>query len=283
MPIDFFVMFSSAASIIGWPGQGNYAAANAFLDALAHHRHNVGLKALSVDWGPWTEVGMAAELDSGKQQQFSAKGLNFIRPQEGFEKLEQMLKMSVSQVVAIEVDWAKFSRQNSVGVNQPLFEQFMNIGLLIRSVKPRHKKGSDFLRQLKDVPSENRWDLLMEHVERQAALVLGLATGKRMDRRLPLKELGLDSLMAMELRNALSISMGHTFPATMLFNYPTLETLVGYLAREVPALDLNQTTWEKTLGKKEEMGKVMSHLEGLSDAEAEALLLAELESPRKDD
>jgi NAD(P)-dependent dehydrogenase (short-subunit alcohol dehydrogenase family)/acyl carrier protein len=279
MPLDFFVMFSSAVSIFGWPGQGNYAAANAFLDAMAWYRRNAGLKALSVNWGPWADAGMAEELDSDKRQQFSARGLDFISPQEGFESLGRMLGMPGPQVMAMKADWSGFSRHMPGRIRRPLFEEFISPS--VRVVKSSSVREPEFLQQLMDAPLENRMDLLIEHAGHQAARVLGLGPGRRIDPHRPLRELGLDSLMAVELRNALSLSLGHPLPATIVFDYPTLETLVGYLGQEVPALNLIRRGPEKTAEKGIQPVKDLPCLDDLTDAEAEALLLAELDSLRE--
>ena len=106
--LDFFVCFSSAASLLGWAGQGNYAAANAFLDALAQHRRAVGLPALSINWGPWRTLGMAASLGERERARLAESGLGAIDPAEGLAVLGELLETDEPQVAVLPVDWPKF-------------------------------------------------------------------------------------------------------------------------------------------------------------------------------
>ncbi len=106
--LDFFVLFSAAATLIGSPGQGNYAAANAFMDGLAHHRKAKGLPALSIDWGAWAEAGMAARLAKKDAERWTDRGLRLIQLDEGMAKLGEMLVSSRAQIVAAPIDWSRF-------------------------------------------------------------------------------------------------------------------------------------------------------------------------------
>lgn len=108
MPLDLFVLFSSAAAILGSPGQGNYAAANAFLDALAHHRRGLKLPALSVNWGSWDEVGMAARLKQSEGQRWSAAGVGWIGVDQGLATLERLIVEDRVQAAVLPIEWPKF-------------------------------------------------------------------------------------------------------------------------------------------------------------------------------
>ena len=107
-PLDLFVLFSSAAAILGSPGQGNYASANAFLDALAHHRRALGLPALSVNWGSWDEVGMAARLKQSEGERWSAAGIGWIGVDQGMATLERLILEDRTQAAVLPIDWPKF-------------------------------------------------------------------------------------------------------------------------------------------------------------------------------
>ena len=133
------------------------------------------------------------------------------------------------------------------------------------------------------MPAGERRDLLAEHIERQAASVLGIARGKRIDRHQALHEIGLDSLMAVEMRNSMCRLLKCTLPPTLLFDYPTIEALVDYLADQVLKLEVDSETSSETLRSKGSPDADIAYLQSISDADAEALLLEELKRLPKDD
>ena len=108
MPLDFFVCFSSVASLLGSPGQGNYAAANAFLDGFVHHRRSLGLPGLSVNWGPWADMGMAADMSLRERERWVQRGMGTIAPERGLEILGQLMAQDAVRVGALPVNWRKF-------------------------------------------------------------------------------------------------------------------------------------------------------------------------------
>ncbi len=118
-PLDLFVLFSSAAAILGSPGQGNYASANAFLDALAHHRRGLGLPALSVNWGSWDEVGMAARLKESEGQRWSAAGIGWIGVDQGLATLERLILEDRVQAAVLPIDWPKFFERHKQLTRRP--------------------------------------------------------------------------------------------------------------------------------------------------------------------
>jgi acyl transferase domain-containing protein/NADPH:quinone reductase-like Zn-dependent oxidoreductase/NADP-dependent 3-hydroxy acid dehydrogenase YdfG/acyl carrier protein len=274
MSLDFFIAYSSAAAVIGWPGQGNYAAANAFLDALAHQRRHAGLPGLSINWGPWSEAGMAAELADARRRNFAAMGFEALSPTRGMVALARMVHGG-GQIVALPVDWPRFRHNWRPGINQAFFEAF---GKPQREA-PRHTPAiaaDDLRARLEREPAGNRRALLMAQLERKAAQVLDLAPGRRIEPLRPLKELGLDSLMAVELRNALNLMLACPLPATLLFDYPSLDALAHYLAEKVLALDMGAAQGEPPAAPVVH-GTAASALAAVSEQEAEAMLLAELQ------
>jgi myxalamid-type polyketide synthase MxaB len=233
LPLDFFVCFSSIASLLGSPGQGNYAAANAFMDALAHYRRGKGLPGLSINWGPWAEGGMAASLGSQHQNRMLTQGMSPITPERGFHVLADLLARDSTQVGVLPINWPKFLKQLPVGTKIPLLDAFTS------TVEQSRKEKSDFLQRLEVTPVEERRELLVTHVRKEVARVVGLTGPEQIGLKQSLFDLGIDSLMAVELRNHLQSSLGHSISSTVLFDYPTLDKLVDYLGSDVLSLEFS--------------------------------------------
>jgi NAD(P)-dependent dehydrogenase (short-subunit alcohol dehydrogenase family)/acyl carrier protein len=274
LELDFFVLFSAAATLLGSAGQGNYAAANAFMDALAHHRRSKGLPALSINWGTWAGTGMASRLTAKEKQRWINRGLRPIGLDEGMSKLGQLLFCSCAQVVAVPADWSRMFADPAWGKPPSLL-----LGLIKESRGEETQNGSpsnsvNVLARLAAEPATRRLAILEEHVQSLASRALGRTGNRSLDRRRPLHELGLDSLLSVELRNALANSLNCSLPATLLFDYPTLESLTRQLARELrlePASEISSAVVDAT-GQAD-----LRELQNMSESEAESLLLAELD------
>ncbi|ALF53425.1 polyketide synthase family protein [Nostoc piscinale CENA21] len=230
LPLDFFVCFSSMSSLIGSPGQGNYAAANAFMDTLCHYRQALGLPGISINWGPWSQVGMTANLDSRNQNRIQMSGIGTIAPQQGLTVLEQLLNQSSAQVAVIPFNWSEFLSKSSFG--SPFFANFSYT--LAKKVEQ-----SDFRTRLEKANASDRQSFLIEHISSQVAKVLGRNLSNR-DMELGFFELGMDSLTAVELRNRLQNSLKCSVPANLAFDYPTVAKLANYLALQIFPLDVDQ-------------------------------------------
>jgi acyl transferase domain-containing protein/SAM-dependent methyltransferase/acyl carrier protein len=236
--LDAFVLFSSGAALLGAPGQGNHAAANAYLDALAHALRLRGLPATSLGWGAWSEVGAAARR--GVEEHIGQRGLGSMPPAAAIAALDHALAEGPAYVGIVPVDWRALLAPFAAGAEPTLFRELAPAGeppargapaLPVRAGRP----ALTGLRQrLAAAPGAERGELLREHLDRQAAAVLGAGGGRRLDRGTPLQELGLDSLMAIELRNALAREVGEVLPATLLFDHPTLDALARYLGPRLP-------------------------------------------------
>ncbi|MFI7504828.1 SDR family NAD(P)-dependent oxidoreductase [Streptomyces sp. NPDC049687] len=235
MDLDAFVLFSSAAGTLGNPGQGNYAAANAFLDALAAHRRDLGLPATSLAWGLWaTETSaMTGDLGTAHARRTAAEGMTALTADTGLPLLDRAVTDPLRAVlVAADLDRAALARTTDPG-RHPLLS-----GLTPRRRRtaaqdgdPRERDRTETLeRQLAArATDEERDALLLDLVRAQAAAVLGHASGDDLPAGQSFKELGFDSLTAVELRNAVAAATGLRLPATLVFDHPTPEALLRLL------------------------------------------------------
>jgi NAD(P)-dependent dehydrogenase (short-subunit alcohol dehydrogenase family)/acyl carrier protein len=222
MPLDCFVMFSSVASLFGTAGQGNYAAANAFLDALAHQRRAQGLAALSINWGPWAEAGMAARLGEEAARRRAAHGIGDIAPEAGLRMMERLLSdPGVTQAMVSPIDWRKFL----AGGARPFFE---TVG-----ERRRPQVESDVLSRLKQSPPDKRQLVLTTYVATQVAKAVGLASADVISPDQRFMDLGIDSLIAIELRNRLQSNLGVDIPLQNFAGATSLAQLVSLLLEQL--------------------------------------------------
>lgn len=232
IPLDFFVCFSSITALLGSPGQGNYVAANAFMDALMQYRRQLGLPGLSVNWGFWGEAGMAAGLDDRDRARLTAQGIKAIAPERGLQVLEQLLQQQVTQVAVFPVDWAAFVGQLPPGVTLPFLETA--IADPVPEVQtPTIVPRPEFVQQLAQGTAEDRKTRLCDRLRAELATVLGYNDPEAIDPSDNFNDLGMDSLMAVEFRNRLQTCLGKTFSLTSVLDYPTVEALGDYFLQEV--------------------------------------------------
>ncbi|MFY0568048.1 beta-ketoacyl reductase [Archangium lansingense] len=264
--LDFFVLFSSAATLLGSPGQGSYAAANAFLDALAHHRRALGLPALSINWGPWAEVGMAAQLAS----RFQAQGIEAFSPDVALGAFGRALGHGQPQVTLMRVHWPRYLEQFPRGAAPTLLAELG--GRPEAGSEAGERSSPELRRRLETAEPRQRLSLLMEHVQGEAVRVLGLDASSPLEPRQRLFEVGMDSLMALELRNRLQNTVGASLPSTLVFDYPTAEALASYLHDEV--LGLRQQPGGSAPGEAED--SALQRIMELSQDELAASLEAKL-------
>ncbi len=219
-PLDFFVCFSSIASLVGNPGQSNYAAANAFMDALAHRRRAQGLVALSINWGPWDEIGMAAAPAGQRQRRLGEQGFRPIAPTAGLDLFSRLLSDRRAQVGVMPINWTEYLRHARQGA--------AFFGKLAAPPSEAAAAAPDFRQQLEQ--SADLRAALSLHVRTVVGAVLGKHDIMDVDERSRLFDLGLESLMAVELRGRFEQSIGCPLRPTLLFDYPTIEALVEHLA-----------------------------------------------------
>ena len=282
LPLDFMLYYSSIASVFGWAGQGNYAAANAFLDALAHSRRSQGLPALSINWGAWEGPGMSARLSARDRERQAQYGLRPFTPEQGLEALAGALSGHQPQVVYVPLDWAAF--RAAPGGGRSLFARQETGAPAAERLAPQEERPRpEFLRRWEAAAPGQRPNLLLAFLKQEAARAIGLPPDQAIDPRQPLHELGLDSLMALEMRNSLSRALDLRLPATLLFDYPTCQALVAFLQREALAPGGESGAAgesEPPEGKSPAAGDEAA-LDELTDEEAQNLLLAELEALKK--
>ncbi len=270
LPLDFFVMFSSAVSILGSAGQGNHVAACAFEDGLARYRRAQGLPALSINWGPWAEVGAATR--GTVSQRIQLKGVQAIEPEQGLRVLERLLRQDQVQVAVLSADWRQYCDALPAGFRSTLLS---DLSRKTESPAPGGKAKAEppqaLLQQLAQALPPKRQKLLLEFVRGQAVKVLGLDATQSLDYKQPLSDLGLDSLMAVELRGLLSAQLGlaRGLPATLVFDYPTIAALADYLGEEVLGAEKVPPAESEAPQKEEGLSDLLDRIEGLSDEEVD--------------
>ncbi len=218
--LDFFVLFSSTGSVIASPGQGNYAAGNAFLDALAHYRRGQGLPGLSIGWGPWS-VGMVEQL--GLEQVYARRGIELITPEAGKQILGRVLTQRPAHLVAITADWAK-ARETSLAGQLPAL--FVELG---SSSEEQVADGAghdtqSLLVALNQAGLADRPTILADHLHEVAALVLGLGQSE-FNTEDTLSSLGVDSMMAIEIKHRLEAALHVEVPVLDLLQGATISAL----------------------------------------------------------
>ena len=223
--LEFFIVYSSGTSVFGSPGQANYAAANAALDGLDALRTAQGLPATSVNWGPWAHGGMASS--DAARANLRARGLIPLEPTAALNALGEVVAHGIGQAIATGANWQRAA--NLVGAARPPI-----LDNVLPSTGPITPGDSALLRKLQELPEAQRGGFVTEHLQREVQEILGLAQPPRATSYF--LELGMDSLMAVEMRNRLLRQFGSEFTidATAAFDYPTIGSLAEYLASQTP-------------------------------------------------
>jgi myxalamid-type polyketide synthase MxaE and MxaD/epothilone polyketide synthase C/epothilone polyketide synthase D len=225
-PLDFFVMYGSVAGLLGLGGTGHYAAANTFLDALAHHRRALGRPALSVDWGVFSEVGGSAAPDRrGGLAGLDSRGMRSLTPQEGLSALARLLESDRVQVGVVPLNLRQWTGFYPAAASSRMLSRLVAAQ---RAGGGRPAGDKDLLDRLAAAEPAARRAILLEALSAQVSQVLRIPEGK-LDIDAPLTNLGMDSLMGLEVRNRVEAILGIAMPATLLWTYPTLAALSGRL------------------------------------------------------
>ncbi|MFP3118390.1 SDR family NAD(P)-dependent oxidoreductase [Streptomyces sp. Iso 434] len=226
--VEEFVLYSSVSAALGTPGQGNYAAANAYLDALARHRHTRGLPALSLAWGPWdVGAGMTGALTDADRERAARSGLPLTTAGTGTALLDAAMAGADPAVLPGAVDVTGFTGREEV----PHLLRGLVRGPRRAAASPAGEVS--FAGRLRALPAGERALMVLERVRAEAAAVLGFPTADAVEKDRPFKELGFDSLTAVELRNRLGAVTGVRLPATLVFDHPTPEALAERLGAEL--------------------------------------------------
>jgi acyl transferase domain-containing protein/SAM-dependent methyltransferase/acyl carrier protein len=241
--LDYFVLFSSAAAAFGSAGQANHAAANAFMDALARHRHAVGLVGQSINWGPWSGIGAAAARDVA--QRVGLDGIGMLTPTEGMRLFEQVLISQHPQLLAVRLEWDRLpSRWKSL----PLF------ALLSEPKGPTRTSDqaeNNFRSRLILAPANQRYQLLLSHLQALAAQTLGVKDPVSLATDQALADAGLDSLASLELSHRIEESLSTHISSTFVFDFPTLTDMANHFVQTLAAepatvtaqASANPSTW----------------------------------------
>ncbi|MFC4562162.1 SDR family NAD(P)-dependent oxidoreductase [Nocardiopsis mangrovi] len=226
--LDAFVLFSSIAGTAGGPGQANYAAANTFLDALAHHRHARGLPATSLAWGPWADDGMAAALGDVHQARITRTGLTPLTDEQGLHLLDTALADQNPVAIAAHLDTTALADAG------PLWRSLARTpGRRTAVSRVAGRSATSALDRLGTLPPRERLRELEDLVHGEAAAVLGHPDPGTLDRDHPFRDLGFDSLTAVELRNRLNTLTALRLPPSTVFDHPTVASLAEHIEREL--------------------------------------------------
>ena len=230
--LDLFILFSSRVGVMGNPGQANHAAANAFLDQLAGHRRARGLAGQAIAWGAWSDIGEAAEQRERIEQRRAALGGRWFTPQQGIRTLERLVRQDSTNAVVMSMDWSVF--EEAVEERPSLLEEMLSSDA--GDAAGASTAAEDIVSRLGATPAGDREDILASFLAEQVQAVLRLP--KSPSPTVGFFDLGMDSLMAVELRNRLNRAFDGEYVAsnTIVFDYPDIESMSRHLAEELGQL-----------------------------------------------
>jgi natural product biosynthesis luciferase-like monooxygenase protein len=259
-PLDFFVLFSSAVSLHGSAGQGNYVAANAFLDSLAHHRRSLNLPALTVDWGRWGEVRQQPQ--QRLRERMALLGMRPLDPEQGLQALEWLLRHDATQAVVMSVNWPQVFESLPASANSHVLSRLVREVADPRRADAAGATPGDRATALALSPDERRiW--LESHIKTSVGQVLRLDASE-LDVDRPLNMMGLDSLMAIEIKNRVETSLGLNLPLVSLLEGPSVAQLAARLS--------NELSEPPPQADEERLAHLLNMVGQLSDDEARELL-----------
>jgi acyl transferase domain-containing protein/acyl carrier protein len=270
--LDFFVCFSSAASVWGSQGMAAYAAANHFLDQLAYYRHVHNLPALTVNWGWWQGNGIATREQAAL---FSKVGLAEMPTEQALAALAYLLERRATQQVVANVDWGIFKPIYESKRERRMFSRIQAKKTAELSSVSSEEKNSSFVEELRSAPLEKQNELLTDYVRRSAAKILGFDTPQSLNVNQGFFKMGMDSLMTVQLRTQLESSLHCSLPPTIAFEYPTIAQLVTYLLKNVVQTATSQPPKIDQMAESKTAEPELK-LDALSESELMKLLDSEL-------
>ncbi|MGW0733748.1 SDR family NAD(P)-dependent oxidoreductase, partial [Streptomyces sp. NPDC002851] len=275
LPLSSFVLYSSVAGTFGGPAQGNYAAANTFLDTLAQWRRAQGLPAVSLAWGLWEqESDMTRHLGGADVARLGRSGLAPLATEEGLRLFDAVHGAGPALLVPARLDLGMLRAQARESTLPAVLRS------LVPAAGPAQAPGEDLAARLTALDEEQREALLLETVLAKAATVLGFESADAVDPGLPFKDLGLDSLGAVRLRNLLSRATGLALPSTLVFSHPTAADLSGHLRSLLPSSGLPSRDPDRedvrtaaddvrtTAGVLAELDRIAAQLPSIAEAES---------------
>ncbi len=231
LDLDFFVCFSSIASLLGSPRQANYAAANAFQDSLSHYRQTLGLPSLTINWGPWSEAGMAARLGPEQARAWAAAGIGTIDTDAGLDLLGRLLISDASQACVVPADWSRVFQHFPPGLEPPILRELAQGR---RQVAKPSEQWLTLKHDLRSTPTSEHYDLVAEYIAQLVTDLMELNPSQPVDYQTGFFDLGMDSLMAVDLRSRIQSDLGYAqiLPVTFILDHPTVEAATAYLLRQ---------------------------------------------------
>jgi acyl transferase domain-containing protein/NAD(P)-dependent dehydrogenase (short-subunit alcohol dehydrogenase family)/acyl carrier protein len=276
LELDFFVFFSSTTALWGASGLGHYAAANQEIDLLAHWRREHNLPALSVQWGTWHEMRVASDADKDR---FEQSGLQPMPVAQALAALERLIVANRTLATVASVDWSALRAVYEARRARPLFAETSSSARTKNGAVPVDKPtGSEVRRLLQSASPARRRDILIAHLRSQVGDILGFNPSREIALEQGLFDMGMDSLMAVELKGRLERSLGVSLPATFTFNYPTINALTNYLLSDILGFDLEHPTKDGALSPAPvELDSVTESFDALTESQISDLLLKKLE------
>jgi acyl transferase domain-containing protein/NADPH:quinone reductase-like Zn-dependent oxidoreductase/acyl carrier protein len=276
--LDHFILFSSLAAVFGSPGQGNYVAANTFLDALAHHRRLQGQPAVSINWGAWAEVGLSARAD--RVSHITQQGILPFTPQQGVQLLERILHHDAVQMAALAIEWPKLLKSFSPPFLAEIAATAGPVG-----EGGDGKKAQSLQKQLLALAPDERHGFVETFLRDQIAKVLR-ASADKLDVHQPLDQLGIDSLMAYELKNRVESDLNLTLPVAALLQGPSIAKLTSAVLEQLSAADASPAAAAPAADADDANAastteQLSRQIDELSDEEVEAMLHELLEEEKE--